>query len=152
MRKSPRAKVLGVAHLPNPALPPSPVGEGSGPKAALTQGPWASWPPGWAGTGEGVSSLQTGVIRPSRALILTPVCLKIPCGENPSDVGSSGSSLYLRGHVVASKNHSQRVEWGTEKIENSSCGSDCSQTPLAGSGDKAGRGTLGLFSHHAPPL
>lgn len=68
--ESPRAKVLGVTHLPNPALPPSPVGEGSGPKATPTQGPWASWPPGWAGLAREVL-LQTGVIRPSRALILT---------------------------------------------------------------------------------
>lgn len=94
--ESPRAKVLGVAHLPNPALPPSPVAEGSGPEVTPTQGPWASWPPGWAGLAREVL-LQTGVIRPSRALILTPVCLKIPWGENPSDVGSSGSSPFLNG-------------------------------------------------------
>lgn len=110
----------------------------------LTQGPWASWSPGWAGS----RLLQTGITRLSRTLML--ICLKIPCvcvggwgavgRKHPSDMWSSGCSLFSEWPHGASNTHNQSVEWGIQKTENSNCQSHCSHTPLQGSWDTAGRG------------
>ena len=45
-----------VVPLPNPAFRPSPVGKEVEMKAKPTQGPWAFWPPGWAGPEGGASA------------------------------------------------------------------------------------------------